>query len=268
MQERLLLYIDILGFSNLVAEHPERVDDLYEVVASLNAHAHTAFKCVVFSDTILVYNVDGGDTPRDISYLVMFMCEFTKDLMHRLTNRTIFFRAVITKGHFKHYELNDMPCFYGSALVRAHEAEKNIKAIGVFLDKNLAAHCDIFETTEFNRNFNFVYITQALNQIEFLSPPIREGWYVDDTELNWNAGPELQHLIDLLHASGSNFPESVLQKYRNSIELYKKRYPKIIACLIQNNLNLNSIAPGASWTPVIERHPENFSFAIKKRLDF
>ena len=36
MKRRYLLYIDILGFEELVA-NPERVDDLYAIVASLHA---------------------------------------------------------------------------------------------------------------------------------------------------------------------------------------------------------------------------------------
>ncbi|MDQ7058867.1 MAG: hypothetical protein Q9N62_10800 [Ghiorsea sp.] len=124
MKNRLLLYIDILGFSELVSSSPDTIDDLYEVIASLNAHNHDAFKCVIFSDTILVYNIDGGNHPADISYLIMFICEFSKDLLHRLTNRNVVFRAVISSGYFRHYQLNDVPCFYGTALTKAYYSEK------------------------------------------------------------------------------------------------------------------------------------------------
>jgi hypothetical protein len=134
--DRYFLYLDILGFTDLVKKRSDRViHDLYEVIASVNANKHDAFKVVVFSDTVVVYNVNGGDTPRDSSYLIMFMCEFIKDLMHRLTGRGIYFRALITKGDFTHYELNGMPCFFGNALVDAYYAEKELKAIGLFMHK-------------------------------------------------------------------------------------------------------------------------------------
>lgn len=42
------LYLDILGFTDLVKEGSERIDDLYEVIASLNVHKHDAFKVIVF----------------------------------------------------------------------------------------------------------------------------------------------------------------------------------------------------------------------------
>lgn len=182
MRTRLLLYIDILGFSDLVSESPSRIDDLYEVIAGLHAHHHDAFRCVVFSDTILIYNVDGGDIPEDISYLLMYQCEFARDLLHRLTKRGIVFRAVITNGSFRHYQLNDVPCFYGTALVDAYNSEKSIKAIGLFISKDLVRYCDIFHHTQFNDNFYFVYTTQALDEIEALcgsnAPGL--GQYIND----------------------------------------------------------------------------------------
>lgn len=57
------------------------------MIASLNTNRHDALKVVVFSDTVVVYNVNGGDTPEDAGYLIIFLCEFVKDLMHRLTGR-------------------------------------------------------------------------------------------------------------------------------------------------------------------------------------
>jgi hypothetical protein len=270
MNNKLLLYIDILGFSDLVSESPSKIDDLYEVIASLNVHDHNAFRCVIFSDTILVYNVDGGDSPQDISYLLMFQCEFAKDLMHRLTKRGIVFRAVITNGHFRHYQLNDVPCFYGNALVDAYNAEKKIKAIGLFMSKHLVRYCDIFHHTHFNEDFDFVYITQTLDEIEQLCESGISGMdkYVDGCELNWNAGPELLHLADLCRGARSPLPNPVKCKYLCTIELYRKRYPRILACLEANDLDITTVIPGADWASVILRHPEDCSYAITKRVEF
>ena len=78
MIHRYLLYIDILGFSDLVAAGSPRVHDLYEVIASLNVHRHSAFRAIVFSDTVLVYNTVGGDTKADRESIVMFLCEFSQ----------------------------------------------------------------------------------------------------------------------------------------------------------------------------------------------
>jgi hypothetical protein len=270
VQDKLLLYIDILGFSDLVDQHPERIDDLYEVIASLNAHTHGAFRCVIFSDTILVYNIDGGDTPRDISYLLMFECEFAKDLLHRLTNRGIVFRAVITRGSFRHYQLNDVPCFYGSALIEAHNAEKGIKAIGLFISRNLLTHCNIFRYSNFNEDFAFVYVTQSLDELEPLcdSGIPNLGSYIDNRDLNWNAGPELMHLAELCRSAHSDLPQPVKQKYIRTVELYRQRYPRLIANLERNEFDFTATFPDASWTDVIKRHPESCAYAIERRVEF
>lgn len=141
---RFFLYLDILGFTHPVKQGNGRViSDLYEVIASLNANNHDAFKVVVFSDTVVVYNVNGGDTSEDASYLIMFLCEFAQDLLHRLTNRDIYFRAVITYGDFTHYELNGIPCFFGNALIEAYNSEKELKAIGLFIHKKISQYCDL-----------------------------------------------------------------------------------------------------------------------------
>lgn len=250
-----------------------RIDDLYEVIASLNAHQHNAFRCVIFSDTILVYNVDGGDTRKDISYLLMFQCEFVRDLLHRLTNRGIFYRAVITYGHFRHYQLNDVPCFYGTSLINAYNAEKDIKAIGLFIDNRLLSYCNIFHHTPFNDSYSFVYVTQALDQLEevrgYLLPAGEIKSYIEQTDLDWNGGPEILHLADLCrNARSSELPESVAKKYQTTVELYKRRYPQIVLRLEDNQFDIKSVFPEVDWSAVIARHPESCAYAIDERTEF
>jgi len=271
MKNKFLLYIDILGFSELVEQSPQKIDDLYEVIASLNAHDHEAFKCVIFSDTILVYNVNGGEYDRDIKYLIMYLCEFARDLLHRLTNRGILFRAVITNGYFRHYQLNEVPCFYGTALVKAYLAEKDIKAIGLFIDNALLKYSDIFHTQPFDDEFSFVFITQALNEIEPLCAPTSVpgvGSYLEQTDLTWMGGPELLHIAAVLNGLKAGYPDPVRLKYSNTVDIFRQRYPKIVSCLESNQLDITQIAPDADWAPVIQRHPQSCSYAIKSRTEF
>ncbi|MDE1487624.1 hypothetical protein KKI90_15025 [Xenorhabdus bovienii] len=199
MNERFFLYLDILGFTELVRQGSKKIDDLYEVIASLNVHRHDAFKVIVFSDTVVVYNVDGGDTLEDARYLIMFMCEFVKDLMHRLTGRGVYFRAVITYGDFTHYEINDTPCFYGNALIDAYNSEKELKAIGLFIDKKISHHCNIFKYLEFNENYDFVYVTQSLDEVEGYGLggfPI-PSYLIEWTDSKWYILPEIEHVNNM-----------------------------------------------------------------------
>jgi hypothetical protein len=164
--DRYLLYIDILGFSDLVTADSRKVHDLYEVIASLNVHKHPSFQAIVFSDTILVYNTHRPTTAYDRHYLVMYLCEFAQDLQDRLTGRGIVFRAVLVHGEFMHYELNSVPCFFGTALINAYRSEKQIPAIGLFTEHSIVPDSDIFQTTPFNDRYDFVFITQTLETIE------------------------------------------------------------------------------------------------------
>ncbi|WP_322406010.1 hypothetical protein U0358_08445 [Idiomarina sp. PL1-037] len=266
MNERFFLYLDILGFSQLVRQGSEKIDDLYEVITSLNAHSHDAFKVVVFSDTVVVYNVNGGDTPEDSKYLIMFMCEFVKDLMHRLMGRNVFFRAVITYGDFTHYELNDVPCFYGNALVDAYNSEKELKAIGLFIDKRISHYSSIFKYREFNKNYNFVYITQALDEVEMYGKggfPIPAD-VIECTDSKWFILPEIHHVNSMYIGSmNSEYSESIREKYAAAWDMYRQHYPRLTERLLSSGNDVTSVAPEVNWKEVFDRYPEDYSYAIK-----
>ena len=54
--DRFLLYIDLLGFSELVHTKPEILPDLFRVLDKSNAYQHGDFRVIQFSDTLLVFN--------------------------------------------------------------------------------------------------------------------------------------------------------------------------------------------------------------------
>lgn len=269
MAYRYLLYIDILGFSDLVAAGSPKVHDLYEVVASLNVHRHSAFRAIVFSDTVLVYNTVGGDTKVDRETIVMFLCEFSQDLQHRLTKRGIFFRAVLVRGEFTHYELNSIPCFFGPALIEAHRAEKEIQAIGLFIAKSIVEDCDIFKTASFNKDFDFVFITQSLEEAEHLyggGYPM-DRVFIEGTEFIDHLVPEVMYLQEL-HANMQNQPDKrVRTKYARSWELFKEKYPKTLQVLEANSFDGQALCPGAGWATIESRYPQNYSWAITERVE-
>src|ERR1039457_4901214 len=234
VEDRYLLYIDILGFSELVEKKTDHVLDLYEVIASLNVHRHQAFKTIIFSDTILVYNLDGGAAQDDRSYLVMFLCEFAQDLQYRLTERGIFFRAVLLRGEFHHYELNAVPCFFGRALIEAYRSEKQINAIGLFIDRSIEGDSDIFKTVPFNDKFSFVFITQQLHKVEYLNGgrfPL-DAFELEQTDLIWALTPELLYLKYLYLAMRFHPDEKVRVKYANTWVIFQSQYPNTTRHLV------------------------------------
>jgi hypothetical protein len=76
------------------------------------------------------------------------------------------------------------------------------------------------------------------------------------------------HLAQLCHGINSELPQSVKQKYTRTVELYRKRYPRIIASLEQHEFDFTAIFPDADWASVIKKHPESYSYAIESRVEF
>jgi hypothetical protein len=266
---RYLLYIDILGFSDLVQRSSEAVQDLYEVIVSLNAHRHDAFKTIIFSDTILIYSRSGTDDTATKSYLIMFLCEFAQDLQDRLTGRNVVFRAVLVRGAFRHYELNSVPCFFGQALIEAYRAEKEIKAIGLFIHKSIENDCDVFDTRAYNDNFSFVYITQSIGQIErFHGKLPLDRFELEQTDLIWRLTPEVLYLHQIYVQMQNHPNETVREKYANTWKLLRIQYPNTTEQLVAVNFNLDSVCPGASWKEVLARYPEDCSYAITSREEY
>lgn len=270
MAHRYLLYIDILRFSDLVNGPTVRIDDLYEVIASLNVHNHSGFRAIIFSDTILVYNTAGQNTGSDRRYLVMYLCEFAQDLQHRLTAKDIFFRAVLVRGEFKHYELNNIPCFFGEALIRAHKSEKNIQAIGLFMQNEIVADSNIFPTTRFNDEFSFVFITQTLTRLEadFGGEFPVDAWLFESTGETYLATPEILYLKQLSYFAANHPVVQVRHKYETTLKLFKKQYPKTISFLEKNDFVAKALSPLADWDAPRKQWPQSFGWAIKEREEF
>jgi hypothetical protein len=119
MSAKYLLYIDMLGFSDLVRKRGA-AKMLYETINKLNVHRHDAFKTIAFSDTLLVCNINNPKTKHDREYLVMYSCEFAKDLFYRLIGRDLHFRGYLTLGEFRIDDFENLEAFYGEALIDAH----------------------------------------------------------------------------------------------------------------------------------------------------
>ena len=157
---KYIVYIDILGFSDLVRENPEKVDWLYGVINDLNAHDHPKFRVIIFSDTILVYNDYECKTKSDHEYASMYSVEFTQDLFYRVIKKKIFFRAVIDYGEFTHETLPNLEKFYGNSLINCYNLEKEINCIGTFITRKAAEHQTIFPMHCFSEKLMFVYFQQ------------------------------------------------------------------------------------------------------------
>lgn len=249
MKEKFLLYIDILGFSELVSQHPEKVREIYEVVNNLNVHKHDAFQTIIFSDTILVYNKYEPDSLHDKQYIVMYMIEFAQDLLFRGNSIDLNFRAVITYGGFEHFKLENTECYFGKSLVSAYLKEKDINGVGLFIDSELEKYNQIFKSCRYNLDLNFVFLFQTILRLKSYTDgilPLPSILIEPTDEFCW-----LENEIALLKkyyiALSSHENPKIRSKYLQTYQFYRKLMPRVFEQLENNDFSMKTINPDVDW---------------------
>ena len=251
MDNKYFLYIDILGFSDLVKDNPSEVDNIYKILDTLNVHRHHAFKTIVFSDTILVYNIGTPITKHDNEYVVMFACEFIQDLIYHLANRNIYFRAILTFDEFKHYNLNNIECYYGNALVNCYNKEKEINGIGLFIDKRIAKYNKIFPTVHFDRDLDYVCLLQCIERLYGNTQgilPSNDLVTINNTDEYWAIKFELNYLRNIYNNSLEHPNVKIRSKFLQTYQLYKNLYKPLLLVFESTDFDVMTINASADWS--------------------
>lgn len=255
MSAKYLLYIDILGFSDLVDRDPARIPSLYEIVDSLHVHAHHAFKTLVFSDTIIVFNIHDPKSDYDHRYLVMYACEFAQDLFYRLVGKGIYFRGILTYGDFTLSELNNLQAFYGRALVSAYRRQQAIRCVGLFIDTPCLPHNAHFPTARYDQELHFVYLTSSLEKLHSVYQdhlPV-DRLTLEQTDELWGIGWDVTFLKEI-HALMSQHPSpEVRAKHQATWQFYRSRYPALLNSLEASGFDMSIICPEFDWHNVRKR---------------
>jgi len=251
MTERYFLYIDVLGFKDLVRSGFD-ISELYRRIDRLNVHTDRDFTCIVFSDTILVY---GSKTwERYPNQALMWLIEFAQDLFYNLISLDIHVRAYITKGDFEHHHLKHIESYYGSALIDCYEREKTIKCTGVFLDSRLASFSDVFHLTQYDRQSHFVHVMQHLDDV---SQPYElypmEGWMLEATGMEWWTAYLLKYLQNIYrHGNNNAFSDTVRLKYRNAWAMIASRHDGLCRRLIEADFEFGKVIK-LDWSEKLRR---------------
>jgi hypothetical protein len=248
MTDRILLYIDILGFSEMTRKDPRKVARVYAILNRLNSHQHDSFKTIVFSDTVLVYNVKPADSDADREYYVWYLTEFAEHLHHMLTGQDIYFRATLVAGDFFHYRLDNVECFFGGALIDAYNAEKDIPSLGLFMDTTCARYNRFFRLAPFSDKFSFVYLNRHL---EYLNQRCMGQYPAHVGTLDDNPAPFLPWQVRFLHDIHNqmrNHPSPhVRTKFLTAWDFHYKRYPKMLQALVQQGFSLDALGYQGAW---------------------
>ena len=254
MPHKYLLYIDILGFSDLVQRDPHHAARIYGVLDSLNVHRHDVFRTIIFSDTVLVYN-RLNPKPNDTAaheYLVWYPIEFAEDLHHRLTGQDLYFRAVLVSGEFQHYALDNVDCFFGKALIDAYVREKKIPSIGLFIDSGCNQYNRFFRTEPFDHDLHFVYLNRAVESLQ----QDTQGTVPVDRILLENNYPylvwQVRFLRDVHNMMRTHSDPTVRAKFLTTWDLYRRRYPRILAVLEEGGFDMKVFHSSFDWSEQLQ----------------
>ena len=248
IKNRFLLYIDILGFSDLVLNHVHRVKEIYSIVNNLNVHNHGDFKTIIFSDTILVYNTHDTKTNKNKELVVMYMIEFVQDLLFKGSSIDLNFRAILTYGEFEHYELKNVECYYGKSLVSAYHKEKEIIGVGLFIDSDLLKYNCLYKSCKYNSELNFVFLFQTMMRIKTskLVFPIPSELIESNYDYCW-LEEEIKLLKKYYQNANHHIIPSVRAKYAQTYLFYRNLIPNLCEQLEWNNFSIDTVNAEIDW---------------------
>jgi hypothetical protein len=253
LRGKYLLYIDILGFSDLVLKRGQ-VRQLYEIINSLHAHEHPNFKTLAFSDTILIYNSYDPDNESDRRYLVMFLCEFAQDLFYRLIGKDLHFRAYLALGEFNHEVLKNIQAFYGETLVRTYRRQSEIQCSGLFVENDIAGDFDVFHADPYDSDCRFVHLMQSLDRVSFAGAeyPVPADLILPEGQ-EWFLAYDFTYLRNIYsHMNDINLPPRVRVKYGSAWQMIRKRHKVLLDVLEASNFNPRSISD-FDWSEPMRR---------------
>ena len=250
-----------------MARDKRAVERIYAILNSLNVHRHYAFRRIIFSDTLLVYNSVKPRNRTEHNYLVWYLIEFAEDLHHRLTGLDLFFRGVLVFGDFNHHYLKNLECYYGSSLIEAYNIEKKIPSIGLFIDSKCNQYNQYFKTTPFNEKFHFVYLNRDLERLQVLS----EGKLPVPPELMYDQFPflikQVRFLQDINNIMKSHNDKKIRTKHLTAWNYYHKRYPDLLDALENSSFDIKVISPGFNWRKKLKDVEKEISYYKKVKME-
>lgn len=262
MTDRFLLYVDLLGFSDLVRTKPAIIPALLNVLDNSNAHEHGDFRVIQFSDTLLVFNEKEAVSDDAKRYYVMYLCEFAQEIQYMLLGRNAFLRGLITHGQFEDtgptpsQRYKNIRAFWGESLITAYNAEKNIQAIGLFVDKTVKPYMDIFETHLYDKEKRIWFADTAT----MLRDQFFEGTDFSYARIDLiQTGSEPLMAYDLFylkrlfeHSHDKSLAPSVRMKYQTTWEIYRQKYKGLCKALEDAEFDFQKVID-IDWKPFIER---------------
>ncbi len=236
-EDRFLLFIDILGFSELVRTQGQA--EVFNTIKACLDESHgwvdgQSFARLHFSDTLVIYSREPGfDQTLWDDFVVIASRMFVA-----LAARKIPTRSTLAFGPFmvQRDAQNGHDLFFGEALVEAAETEKYTPFIGTAL-------CPSFVQKHSERYIAHLQETRLLGQLDdgrYYVNPLRhlQHWpdpeWIDSYALQFpgrlHAAPEDTYLVEqellaldfLQTQEHAPLPDRVLLKYRRTMDFFRR----------------------------------------------
>ena len=221
---RAILYIDILGFKDILTRNPSKVDEIFKVVDELKVHKHFALQTVVFSDTILVFNLNES---HSIDYYCTYLIEYAQELFYKFSAIDIYYKAVLSYGEFNYSQLNNIQAYYGAALIEAYSDEKELEGFGLFINKNISSEVVVFDKIYFNEKFDYVLLCQSLKNLYSITKGILpiDINLLSEIDNFYGIDEDLRFFRKIQYMKDNHSCERVKNKYQKVYDIYKIEMP-------------------------------------------
>lgn len=221
--EKAFLYIDILGFTDLVNNHSEKVTEIFSIIDRLEVHNKGNLKVIVFSDTIIVFTMRES---LKINYFVNDLVKYTQELFYKLSSIGVFFKAVLTFGEFSFSKMKNIQAYHGKALIETYFDTNSLEGFGLYVNNEIASWILGFDLIKLSEKYSYVLLCHSIINLyketkgilpinpELLNKPDEYGNFCTlESDLKF---------LETVSQLKNNFPsEKVRRKYEVVFNIYK-----------------------------------------------
>lgn len=221
---RAFLYIDILGFENLVRTNPAKVEKIFKIFDTLKVHRHFALQTVVFSDTILVFNIDEN---RSVDYYCTYLIEYAQELFYKLSSINVYFKGLLTYGNFNFSQMTNIQAYYGLALIDTYKDESLLDGFGLYVDKSISEEVVVFDKVAFTEKYDYILLCQSIKNLYDDTSgklPI-DLELLSETDTYHRIDEDLRFLREIEFIKDNHPTEKVRKKYQDVYDIYKQELP-------------------------------------------
>ena len=220
--KRAFLYIDILGFGELVKSKSVKIDEIFKIFDKLNVFKHDSFQVIVFSDTILVFNKE-ENWSKD--YFITYLIEYAQELFYKLSSINIYFKGIITFGEFNFKELKNFQSYYGETLNETYKDEAELDGFGLYINKKLDKKVIVFDKVSFNEKYDYILLCQSyINLYDQTNGNLPIGLDIlTETDTFFRIEEDLRFFREIEYLKNNHCSKRVRHKYQIVYDIYKDR---------------------------------------------